>query len=140
MTPTLLAIAAAYVAMGVLLLLVVLRARLRWRLKAVVIIVTSLFFIEIFFATRGLLGWPAMGQLPARFQLLWVRVVEPDMKISGKGAVYLWVEEIDSNNVPLGLPRSYALPYSRPLADRSTAARDQIMEGNAQLGTAEEVA
>src|SRR2546423_13638139 len=122
MTPTLLAIAAAYVTMGVLLLLIVLTARLRWRLKAIVIIVTSLFFIEVFFATRGLLGWPAMAQLPARFQLLWVRVVEPDLKASGKGAVYLWVEEIDTNNVPLGLPRSYTLPYSRPLADRSMAA------------------
>jgi hypothetical protein len=41
--------------------------------------------------------------------------------------------------VPLGTPRAYALPYSRPLADRSMGARDQIMEGNAQLGTAEEV-
>jgi hypothetical protein len=139
MTPTLLAISAAYVVMGVLLLLIVLTARLGWRLKAVVIIVTSLFFIEAFFATRDLLGWPGNGQLPARFQLLWARIVEPDLKSSTKGAVYLWLEEIDANNVPLGVPRAYELPYSRPLADRSMAARDQIMEGNAQLGTAEDV-
>src|SRR5581483_3249703 len=65
--------------------------------------------------------------------------VEPDLKSSNKGAVYLWVEELDANNVPLGIPRYYQLPYTRPLADRSMAARDQIMEGNAQLGTAEEV-
>lgn len=139
MTPTLLAIAAAYTTMGVLLLLVVLTARLAWRWKAVVILVTSLFFIEAFFATRGLLGWPGTGELPPRFQLLWARVVEPDLKSATKGAVYLWVEEIDENNVPLGVPRSYQLSYSRPLADRSLAARDQIMEGNAQLGTAEDV-
>ena len=139
MTPTVLAIAAAYVTMGVLLLLIVLTARLAWRLKAVVIVVTSLFFIEAFFSTRGLLGWPGSGQLPSRFQLLWARIVEPDFKSSNKGAIYLWVEEIDDNNVPSGLPRSYQLSYSRPLADRSLAARDQIMEGNAQLGTAEEI-
>jgi hypothetical protein len=139
MTPTLLAISAAYVVMGVLLLLVVLTARLGWRLKAIVIIVTSVFFIEAFFATRDLLGWPGNGQLPTRFQLLWACIVEPDLKSSNKGAVYLWVEEIDGNNVPLGTPRAYELPYSRPLADRSMGARDQIMEGNAQLGTAEEV-
>jgi hypothetical protein len=139
MTPTLLAISAAYVVMGVLLLLVVLTARLGWRVKAIVIIVTSVFFIEAFFATRDLLGWPGNGPLPTRFQLLWVRIVEPDLKSSNKGAVYLWVEEIDGNNVPLGTPRAYELPYSRPLADRSMGARDQIMEGNAQLGTAEEV-
>ena len=90
-------------------------------------------------ATRDLLGWPGNGQLPTRFQLLWARIVEPDLKSSNKGAVFLWVEEIDANNVPLGVPRAYELPYSRPLADRSMSARDQIMEGNAQLGTAEEV-
>src|SRR4051794_40507876 len=139
MTPTLLAISAAYVVMGVLLLLIVLRARLGWRVKAIVIIVTSAFFIEAFFATRDLLGWPGNGQLPARFQLLWARIVEPDLKSSTRGAVFLWVEEIDANNVPLGTPRAFELPYSRPLADHSMAARDQIMEGNAQLGTAEDV-
>ena len=139
MIPTLLAISAAYVVMGVLLLLVVLTARLGWRVKAVIIIVTSLFFVEAFFSTRDLLGWPGTGQLPGKFQLLWARIVEPDLKSSTKGAVYLWVEEIDANNVPLGVPRAYQLPYSRPLADRSMAARDQIMEGNAQLGTAEDV-
>jgi len=139
MTPTILAISAAYVVIGVLLLLIVLTARLGWRIKAIVIIVTSAFFIEAFFATRDLLGWPGAGQMPPRFQLLWARIVEPDLKASNKGAVFLWVEEIDANNVPLGVPRSFQLPYSRPLADRSMAARDQIMEGNAQLGTAEDV-
>ena len=58
------------------------------------------------------------GQLPARFQLLWVRVVEPDAKIGDRGAIYLWIEEVDEHNVPDGVPRSYRLPYSRPLADR----------------------
>jgi hypothetical protein len=139
LTPTLLAISAAYVLIAVLLLLVTFTARLGWRAKAVIVVVTSLFFIEAFFATRGLLGWPGTGQLPGRFQLLWARVVEPDRKSDNKGAIYLWVEEIDQNNVPEGVPRSYRLPFSRPLADRSLAARDQIMEGNAQLGTADAV-
>jgi hypothetical protein len=137
---TVLAISAAYVVMGVLLLVIVLTARLAWRVKAAIILITSLFFILVFFSTRDLLGWPGGGQLPARFQLLWARIVEPDRKSDNKGAVFLWVEEIDGNNIPSGLPRSYRLPYSRPLADRSLAARDQIMEGNAQLGTAEELA
>ena len=139
MTPTLLAISAAYVVMGVLLLAASLAAPLAWWVKAAAIVVTSLFFVESFFATKGLLGWPGSGRLPNRFQLLWTRVVEPDPKVSGAGAIYLWVEEVDENNVPSGLPRSYRLPYTRPLAERTLKARDEIMSGNPQEGKAEDL-
>src|SRR5437763_8045933 len=140
MTPTLIAIAAAYVVMGVLLLSVGLTSRFAWWVKAAVITITSVFFIEVFFASKGLLGWPATGAaLPPKFQLLWSRVVEPDPKMGSKGAIYLWVEQVDENNVPNGLPRSYRLPYSLKLAERSLKARDEIMAGNPQEGTSEEL-
>jgi hypothetical protein len=138
-TANLLAISAAYVVVAVLLLGIGLTARLAWWVKATAIVVTSAFFVEAFFATNSLLGWPGSGQLPPKFELLWTRVVEPDPKISEPGAVYLWVEEVDANNVPSGVPRSFRLPYSRPLADRSSKARDEIMAGNPQEGTAEDM-
>ena len=65
MTATVLAIAAAYVVMGVLLLSLGLAARLAWWVKAAAIAVTSFFFIEVFFATKSLLGWAATGPPPA---------------------------------------------------------------------------
>jgi hypothetical protein len=139
MTPTVLAISAAYVVIGVLLLTVALASRLAWWVKAAAIVVTSAFFVEAFFATKSLLGWPQSGQLPGHFQLLWVRVVEPDLKSSNPGAIYLWIEEVDENNVPDGVPRSYRLPYSRPLADKSAKARSEIMSGKPQQGSAEEI-
>jgi hypothetical protein len=139
MTSTVLAISAAYVVIGVLLMTVALGSRFAWWVKAAAIVVTSAFFIEAFFATKGLLGWPRTGQLPNRFQLLWVRVVEPDRLSSNPGAIYLWIEEVDANNVPDGVPRSYRMPYSRPLADRSSKARDEIMSGKPQQGLAEDL-
>ena len=139
MIAILLAISAAYVALATLLLAMGLTARLAWWVKAVAIVVTSGFFVEAFFATKSLLGWPGTGPLPPKFELLWARVVEPDPKISEQGAVYLWVEEVDANNVPSGVPRAYRLPYSRPLADHSLKARDEIMSGNPQQGTAEDL-
>jgi hypothetical protein len=139
MNSVVLAISVAYVVMAVLLLSMGLTSRFRWGIKAVVIVVTSVFFIESFFATRSLLGWPGSGQLPHRFQLLWTRVVEPDPKVSDPGAIYLWVEELDENNVPSGTPRSFKLKYSPPLADRSNKARDEIMAGNPQEGTASDM-
>jgi len=140
MTATVLAISAAYVVIAVLLLSLGLASRFTWWVKAAAIVVTSAFFVEAFFATKDLLGWPRNGQLPNRFQLLWVRVVEPDRLSANPGAIYLWIEEVDENNVPDGVPRSYRLPYSRPLADRSSKARDEIMSGKPQQGTAADLA
>jgi hypothetical protein len=139
MNSVVLAISIAYVVMAVLLLGMGLTSRFAWWIKAVVIVITSAFFIEAFFATRSLLGWPGSGQLPHRFQLLWTRVVEPDPKLGDPGAIYLWVEELDDNNVPSGTPRSFKLKYSPPLADQSNKAKDEIMAGNPQEGTAEDM-
>jgi hypothetical protein len=138
MTTTLLAISAAYVLMALLILSMGLTSRFAWWVKASAIVISSVFFVEVFFASKGLLGWPGTGALPPKFQLLWSRVVEPDPKMSDPGAIYLWVEEVDGNNVPSGLPRAYRLPYSVRLADRTKKARDEIMAGNPQEGTAEE--
>jgi hypothetical protein len=140
MTLTVLAISAAYVAIGVLLLSASLLSPLAWWVKAAAIIVTSVFFVEVFFSTKGLLGWPGTGRLPGRFQLLWARVVEPDPQTTDPGSIFLWVEEVDKNNVPSGTPRSYRLPYTKPLAERSLKARDEIMSGNPQEGTADDLA
>jgi len=139
MNSVVLAISAAYVVIAVLLLSMGLTSRFRWGIKAALIVVTSAFFVESFFATRSLLGWPGTGQLPHRFQLLWTRVVEPDPKMGDPGAIYLWVEELDENNVPSGTPRSFKLKYSPPLADRTNKARDEIMAGNPQEGTASDL-
>jgi len=140
MTLTLLAISAAYVVLSLVVLSMGLTSRFAWWVKASTIVVSSGFFVEVFFASKGLLGWPASGALPPKFQLLWTRVVEPDVKAGNRGAIYLWVEEVDGNNVPSGLPRSYQLPYSVKLADRTLKARDEIMAGNPQEGLAEDVA
>jgi len=140
MTLTLLGISAAYVVLSLVVLSMGLTSRFAWWVKASTIVVTSGFFVEVFFASKGLLGWPASGALPPKFQLLWTRVVEPDLKAGNSGAIYLWVEEVDGNNVPSGLPRSYRLPYSVKLADRTLKARDEIMAGNPQEGLAEDVA
>jgi len=136
MTTTVLAISIAYVVMGVVLLGMGLTSRFAWWVKAIAIVVTSVFFVEVFYATKGLLGWPGSEKLPPHFQLLWARAVEPDAKAGDPGSIYLWVEELDENNVPSGVPRAYRLPYSRPLSERASKAVDQIMKGNPQQGSA----
>jgi hypothetical protein len=139
MTGTLLAISAAYVVLAVVILSMGLTSRFAWWIKASAIVISSVFFVEVFYASKGLLGWPGTGALPPKFQLLWTRVVEPDAKLGSHGAIYLWVEQVDENNIPSGLPRAYKLPYSVRLADRALKARDEIMSGNPQEGTADDL-
>src|SRR5207244_3303192 len=135
-------ISAAYVVLALVVLSMGLTSKFAWWVKASTIVVSSVFFVEVFYASKSLLGWPvpASGTLPSKFQLLWTRVVEPDLKMGNRGAIFLWVEELDANNVPSGLPRSYRLPYSVKLADRTLKARDEIMAGNPQEGLAEDLA
>jgi hypothetical protein len=140
MITTLLGISFAYVVVCVLLLAASLFAPVRWWVKAPAIVVASFFFVEEFYASKGLMGWPGTDRLPGRFQLLWTRVVEPDPKLHDPGAIFFWVEEVDANNVPTGVPRAYRLPYMKLLADKALKARDEIMSGNPQEGTADDLA
>jgi hypothetical protein len=85
---------------------------------------------------EGLLGWSAYDRLPPRFQLLWVRTVEPDRAADLPGAIHVWIEELDAENLPSGVPRAYRVPYTRALARKAEAARLEIMKGNPQGGRA----
>ena len=130
------ALSVAYALLGALLLVILLRARVVWQLKAAAIGLTSAFYCVAFFKTQGLLGWSAMEGLPAHFQLLWARIVEPDLADGDLGAVHLWIEELDDANLPSGVPRAYRMRYSAALAAKAEAARSEIMKGHPQGGRA----
>ena len=126
----------AYVVLAALLLVVVLRVRAPWPLKVAAVVVTSIFYGVAFFRVEGLPGWSAAGPLPPQFQLLWARVVDPNPLDRDPGAVHVWVEELDTANIPSGQPRAYRLPYSPTLAAKVEAARDEILKGHPQGGRA----
>ncbi|MDB5656153.1 MAG: uncharacterized protein JWQ94_3766 [Tardiphaga sp.] len=131
-----LGLALGYALLGVLLLLVMVRTRLPWPLKAAAVALTSAFYVLVFFRTQGLLGWSAGDPLPARFQLLWVRSVEPNIALGEPGAIHLWVEELDEDNLPSGVPRAFRRSYSTALARKVEQARTEIAGGHPQGGRA----
>lgn len=131
-----LTLAVAYALLGALLLVVLVRARLPWPVKAVAVIVTSAFYIASFVAERGLLGWASSERLPAHFKLLQARIVEPHSVEGDSGSVYLWVEELDDDNRPSGVPRAFRLPFSDQLADKTHTAMNEIKAGRPQGGRA----
>ncbi len=127
----------AYVLIAVLLLSMSLASRWMWWIKAGTIVVTTGFFLQSFVSIIGVIGWPSRSGLPPSFQLHWATIVEPNQFMGVEGAIYLWVEELDSNNVPMGVPRSFELPYSDELAEKVDQATMNIQEGIEQAGTAQ---
>ena len=123
-----------YALIGALLLLVLVYARLPWQAKAVAVIVTSAFYVVSFVGTRGLLGWASIDRLPPTFKVLQTRIVDPHTVDGDPGSVYLWVEALDEDNRPSGIPRAYRLPYTDTLAEKAQHASDQIAAGHPQGG------
>ncbi|WP_407155376.1 hypothetical protein [Bradyrhizobium sp. STM 3557] len=126
----------SYAVIGALLLLVLVYARLPWAAKATAVIITSVFYVVSFAGSRSLLGWASIDHLPRQFKLLQARIVDPHTIEGDPGSVYLWVEALDEDNRPSGVPRAYRLPYSDALADKTQHASDQIAAGHPQGGRA----
>ena len=128
-----------YALLALLLLLALVRTRLPWPLKALAVVVTSGFYVLVFFRSQGLVGWSASDPLPDRFQLLWVRSVEPNIANGERGAIHLWVEALDQDNLPSGVPRAFRRPYSTALARKVEKARTEIAAGRPQGGRAAQI-
>ena len=126
----------SYALIGALLLLVLVYARLPWPAKAAAVIITSVFYVVSFAGARSLLGWASIDRLPRQFKLLQARIVDPHTVEGDPGSVYLWVEALDDDSRPSGVPRAYRLPYSDALADKTQHASDQIAAGHPQGGRA----
>jgi hypothetical protein len=131
-----LTLSVSYALIGALLLVILIYARVPWPAKAVVVVVTSAFYIASFIGTRGLLGWASVDRLPATFKLLQARIVEPHSVEGDPGSIYLWVEALDDGNRPSGIPRAYRIPYSDSAAGRTDKAAIEIAAGRPQGGRA----
>jgi hypothetical protein len=128
----------AYIIVAVLLLSFNIGPRWAWWVKGTGIVVTSAFFVISYYSIIGLMGWPVEARLPERFQLHWARINEPDKLLNTPGAIYLWAEELDDANIPVGIPRAYKLPYTEPLDNGVTDAMDMISMGQEVGGTAQD--
>lgn len=137
---SIIATVATYLVIALLLLSLNLTSRWRWWIKGGAIVITGLFFLGSYLVIASLLGWPTQARMPTRFELIASRVVEPDPFIGHAGAVYLWIEEIDENNLPNGRPRSYKLAYTEQLADTVQLAQDVVHTGEQVQGTIREEA
>jgi hypothetical protein len=134
MTFAALGLAAAYLVLGVLLLSLNLTSLWRWWIKAGAVVVTTGFFGVTYQTVNGVMGWPTTQRLPPRFNLVSTRIVEPDKKSDSGGAIYIWAEELDQNNVPASKPRSYQLSYTDALARKIASVQEKRDQGIDVMG------
>ena len=125
---------AVYLLLAVLLLSLNILSLWRWWVKAGAIVATCLVVIAAYFTITAMIGWPTFTPLPKRFNLVASRIVEPDRQSGAEGHIYLWVEELNENNVPVTAPRGYEVPYTNKLADDTAAAQGKINQGQSIMG------
>ncbi len=130
---------ALYGVLALLLLSLNIASLWKWWVKAAAIVVTAGCVAVTYLTVTAMLGWPSDGRLPATFHVVATRVIDPDRAVGTAGRIYLWVEEVDANMLPVSAPRGYQLPFTRTLADRADAVQKRIAAGDEMLGTATQV-
>lgn len=123
----------AYVLIGLLLLSINLYSKWSWQVKAITIVLTSVFYVVTYFSFPPLLGWPTKQYPPAQFRLISAHVVQPNKETGDEGAVYLWLTEIEDMKTA-GIPRAYKLEYSNELHEKIINVNSKLDKDIAQLG------
>jgi hypothetical protein len=138
MTLVVIGLSCAYAAVALLLGLVVLSTRI----PILVRIISTLSVVALAFFTywgiSEIRGLPSDSYPPHLFRMHWARIVEPNKMTDEPGSIFLWLETLDEDNYPSGLPRAYRLPFTPELADAVQAALASIAEGEEVAGQIEE--
>jgi len=90
-----------------LLLWVVIGAKGKWWIKALLILATIWFGFYLDEKLNDLKGWPYLAELPYRFEVKWAGAKEPNQRTSDPGTLYFLV----TTNTET--PRLYQIEYSR---------------------------
>ena len=125
-------LALSYAFATFLLLLIVTRARLSIKTRAITVVLGAAFYITHFLSLNGLGGWPAALTLPQEFELHAFTIVEPNSIQNEAGHIYVWIQETGDAE-----PRAYSLPYRSSVHDQLTASEKRRQEGFQQKGQAD---
>ena len=142
-------IALGFILITALTLWFIIGSKGHWGSKAAMIFLSLYFCLSVGFSVSDFMGWPTDEDLPEKFLVHWLVVDEPDAKTGDEGNIYIWLKQnpeiektYDSWDDYLisfydgeARPRSYRLPYSRPLHEQAQEAIGMIREGMSVGGT-----
>ena len=126
-------IISAYILLALLLLSINLYSKWSWPVKALTIIITSVFYVISYYSFPPLLGWPTTANPPEQFRLIAAHVSQPDKELGKEGHIYLWLTEIE-NMTDLPEPRAYEFEYSNELHEKIISVKAKLDKDIAQMG------
>ena len=132
MTPSILAIALTYVLLLFLVLLAILKSEIGASLKLGLAVLCAGFYLWHYDALQNYLGWPAGNALPQKFEMVSSLIVEPDLKRDEPGGIYLWIRDLDADQL---VPRAYRLPYQKQLHRKVDDTQRKQRAGQRHVGT-----
>lgn len=136
MTPVVLGLTVAYVAVAALLLNLNLATSRPAALKLLAIVLVTGLYAVAWHGTRGLLGWPTPEPLPEAFRVHWITLDEPAKGGDEPGGIFFWIRPLDEAGRPFGEPRAHRLPWSQGVAERAQLALVELEGGNEVNGYA----
>ncbi len=125
----------AYVAITALLLTFFIYSNFSNKVKAIVIVFMSCFYVITWIGYKEILGWPSTEGIPDEFRLLWVSIDEPDKFNKKEGNIYFWLRHIDEAKIPYGKPKAYSLFWNEENHKIAQEALLQLKEGTQLNGT-----
>ncbi len=133
MTESILLLVLAYVALTALLAAALIRARLHWGLKLLLVVAASGLYFISYQGWREVQGWPVSGGLPQRFLLHASVIEEPDKSSGSPGEIFIWASDLVDGR-PSGRPRAYRVDYDKTLHSDLQDALRNMRNGVVQLG------
>jgi len=132
LTTSILSLALAYVFLLFLVLLAVLKSEVGTGLKLLLAAMCLGFYLWHYNLLQAYLGWPADDGLPGHFELVSTFTVEPDLKTDDPGGIYLWIRDLDNNQL---VPRSFRLPYYKQLHQQVDSTMNKQRQGERFVGS-----
>lgn len=114
------------------------------RIKFVFIVLLQFGVYLLVSGIYGLMGWPVDGDLPDKFQIHQVLVVEP--REDNDGGIYVWATNLDPRHqtslfgkivgfsVDSRSPRGFRIEYSKEMHKQMEKLRQELQKGNVAVG------
>lgn len=135
------AIPLTFIIIASLALWIIIGSKGWWILKAAAVVIASLFSITLWQSLDDVQGWPTTKTIPAKFEIKWIGVEEPNKKTDAPGAIYIWLKDLEPEKTPHswyistrhkninGEPRLHKLPYTRQGHEQAMKIQQQIAKG-----------
>ncbi len=131
-------IIACYILVAILLLYLNLHTSWSWKIKAAAVLITSFFYIILYYSFPPILGSPSGDNPPNNFRIIGTHVQQPSEANSRDGVIYLWLAQISSTMEIIKPPRAYKLPYTISFHEKVIGIQEKLDKGIKQLGKFDE--